>query len=680
MPGLSSKEYRLGTEWGQDYRTDIDGLRAIAVLAVVLYHAGLPGFSGGFVGVDIFFVISGYLITGVILKDACRNRFSLKDFYVRRIKRILPALFFVLLASSVIAYFTLIPSDLDQYGQSLLVTALFFANFKLNKDVNYFDGPAIEKPLLHTWSLSVEEQFYIFWPLVLAGLVRLAPARRLLPAIATLAALSLILAEARMPDHQKDAFYLPWCRAWELFAGAAIAASPPLFSPGLRASCASIAGLIGLIAAIALYDSSIRFPGLTAALPCAGAAILIAAGGPGNPVSRILSLEPVRFVGLISYSLYLIHWPLFSFAHMLAGGELTVEECFAILVAAFALAYLSWRFIETPFRKSRTTTFAILASTASATALCCAAGVIFWLNRGFPARVSPEVSTTQALAKEGYPGCRAAGVRVSEASLRCELGTNKGANYDFILWGDSHAVHFAPAIDILAKSSGLSGVLVSHWACPPFLDDSRKSESCSRFNNEVASWLTGNRIKFVILGGRWLNYSKAIKRDLARRDRVEPPAAISSTLAFAQKGNIGVVILDQVPDFPSNVSLCIARAIMHGQSQEKCIRQPKVRFLSRHKLLDDYFNFISSGNAVSIASAANALCDETECYAMHGKDILMGDGNHLTVKGALFVARFINIPVFIPANDHLPENGRQDSSIAIQKRDPFAAGKETWPQ
>ena len=337
-------------ELAAGYRPDIDGLRAIAVLSVVLYHASLPGFSGGFVGVDIFFVISGYLISELIWRDLGRGRFSLTDFYARRIRRIFPALCAVLAASAVAAYFLLIPSDLIAVGKSLKATVLFYSNFQLLKEVGYFDAPAMDKPLLHTWSLSVEEQFYAVWPLLLLAMARFLPARRVLAAVLILAAVSLLLAQLKLAQHPKDAFYVSYYRMWELMTGAALAIASPFVLKRRLAGSVAMAGLVAIAYSVFFYNSSTPFPDLTAMAPCFGAALVIAAGGSPNPVSAVVGFRPFRFIGLISYSLYLIHWPLLSFAHLYLNDVLDLPQRMVIVALSIVLAYLSWRFHETPFR------------------------------------------------------------------------------------------------------------------------------------------------------------------------------------------------------------------------------------------------------------------------------------------------------------------------------------------
>ena len=277
-------------------------------MAVVFYHAGIPGFTGGFVGVDVFFVISGYLITGIIWAGAQDGSFSLQEFYVRRIKRLFPALFAMLLVSSVAAFVLLIPADLEKFGTLLNSTILFYSNFQLVKLDNYFAAPAVENPLLHTWSLSVEEQFYAVWPVILLLLTRIAPAKRLPQIIVFLAAVSLVLAEARLPDYQKDAFYLPWCRGWEFFLGAGLALYTRVPRHSWISTGMGIARIAAIVAAVTIYDTSTRFPGWTALLPCGGAALIIFAA-KGENIRRprpLIRPPPARRAMLllsVSYSL-----------------------------------------------------------------------------------------------------------------------------------------------------------------------------------------------------------------------------------------------------------------------------------------------------------------------------------------------------------------------------------------
>jgi peptidoglycan/LPS O-acetylase OafA/YrhL len=502
------------------YRPDIDGLRAVAVLAVVFYHCGIPGFSGGFAGVDVFFVISGFLITGIVWSEIQDREFSLQDFYVRRIKRIFPALFAVLTVSSIAAFALLIPSDLVALGKSIKATVLFYSNFHLLKQSNYFAVPSSDNPLLHTWSLAVEEQFYAVWPLILLLLSRILSEKKLPYYIAGLGIVSLVLAEARMPNYQKDAFYFPWCRDWELLLGAVLAVSPAISRQRLLANGLGLAGAAAIALTVGLYDSSTHFPGLTALLPCVGAAAIIAAGSHANPVSRILSIEPIRRIGLISYSLYLIHWPIITFAHLYLNELLSLTVRLLAVAASVLLAYFSWRFIEIPCRKVQLAGWKVFAPAVAATAGLYLIGFTFYSAGGFPDRVPAGILQAQALSPDGHDEKYCRRVPMPEGSggdIACEFGERGGGPYDFVLWGDSHAHHFTPAIGTLAKARHLSGVLLYKAACHPFLDDPSTSRDCRKFNSATANWIAGHPIKLAILGGRRESHFKYLRRFAAQR-------------------------------------------------------------------------------------------------------------------------------------------------------------------
>ena len=466
------------------YRPDIDGLRAVAVLAVVFYHAGLPGFSGGFVGVDVFFVISGFLITQIIWAEMEGERFSLAGFYLRRIKRIFPALFVVLILCTAAAFILLVPADLVTFGGSLNASVLFYSNFYWIKHADYFAGPSIDNPLLHLWSLSVEEQFYAVWPLTLLLFSRFAPAKRLPYLILVLALASLVLAEARLPDHSKDAFYFPWCRMGELFLGALLAVSPIYLRAGPLPAVLGASGLAAIVLAVALFDTTTSFPGLNALLPCGGAALIIAAGSAPNPIARLLSFEPVRQTGLISYSLYLIHWPLFSFAHLYVNEPLPLRLSLLLVLVSFVLAYASWRFIETPLRKGQFSKVKVFGAAAAATSAIYLTGALFFWNNGFPSRAAERVLAAQPSEKQALTTnyCQRTLIAASKGGTACVLGQDRGEAYDFVLWGDSHAFHHVPAIATLAANRKLSGVLFSLNGCHPFLGERHNTRACRGFN------------------------------------------------------------------------------------------------------------------------------------------------------------------------------------------------------
>ncbi|MEL6748375.1 MAG: acyltransferase, partial [Pseudomonadota bacterium] len=358
------------------YRRDIDGLRAIAVLAVVIYHAGWTTMSGGFLGVDVFFVISGYLITGILINDWEKGRYSLLTFYERRIRRIFPALFAMLAATILAAMFILLPPDLERLGASVLATTAFVSNIFFWSETGYFATSADSKPLLHTWSLAVEEQFYIFFPLILIGALAFGKRRALaaaavkeggrpgLPTAITvmlvLSVVSLIVAEWTVHQAADTAFYWPHTRAWELLAGALIAmdAFKPLRTRQTREWVSGI-GFAMVIISLFAISSADTFPGLTAMPAVLGSALIIYAGHrqpehlpvqDRTLVQQFLGLSPMVGIGLISYSLYLWHWPILVFAAQMSFEPLTLLDRTMLVIASIVAAYLSWRFVEQPFR------------------------------------------------------------------------------------------------------------------------------------------------------------------------------------------------------------------------------------------------------------------------------------------------------------------------------------------
>ncbi len=343
-----------------NHRRDIDGLRALAVLPVILYHAGVEFFSGGFVGVDVFFVISGFLITGIIKSEVDAGRFSVINFYERRARRILPAFFMIVAVTAGVGWFTMLPEDYQGFAASAIASALFVSNmFFWAQADNYFDAPAETKPLLHTWSLAVEEQFYLIFPVaILVIMFFISRYRRkdamLVLIIAAATLLSFAVAVWATSHKPVAAFYWLPSRAWELMLGSLLALGA--VKPARRqwhAEAAAFIGVAFIVAAIFGYSRTTPFPGLSALLPTLGAAGILYAGldGRATVAGRGLSLLPFHFVGLISYSLYLWHWPLIVFNKIYFGEETSPAVVAGVILASFVLATLSWRYVEGPFRK-----------------------------------------------------------------------------------------------------------------------------------------------------------------------------------------------------------------------------------------------------------------------------------------------------------------------------------------
>ena len=444
------------------YRSEIDGLRAVAVVPVILYHAGSDLFSGGYVGVDVFFVISGYLITSILVEDLAAGRFSIARFYERRARRILPALFLVLLCTTALAWAWMVPSQLDSYARALVAVVLFVSNVHFWRAEDYFAPAAELNPLLHTWSLAVEEQFYIAFPIFLLLLWRFGR-RRMLPTIGALSLASLALAEWGWRNEPAASFFLLPTRAWELGAGALCAL---VLREGPVRGRPLLAGLgLGLIAvAVFAFDDETPFPSLYALAPVGGTALVILFARAGSPVARLLSLRAMVGIGLVSYSAYLWHQPLFALARVRSVAHPSPELMLGLVLATFALAYLSWRFVEQPFR-GRTpvlsTRPAVFAASGAAAAVFVGVGLYGQATAGrFDAwmAANPERAGVygMAMAADAIDGvyrddgaCQFNVPRLDAAvveRLRACRGTHGPG---IAVLGDSHGVDFFNGLDAL---------------------------------------------------------------------------------------------------------------------------------------------------------------------------------------------------------------------------------------
>ena len=334
-----------------DYRRDIDGLRAVAIVPVLLFHAGVPGFGGGYVGVDVFFVISGFLITQIIAREIDGGRFSILNFYERRARRIMPALMAMIAAVLIAACAVYLPGDLNAVPKAAAAATLFVSNLWYFATTGYFAGGAETKPLLHTWSLAVEEQYYIGFPVLLILVARFWPRGRT-AMVAAIALVSFGWAVATQGKGDGFAFYMLPPRAWELFAGSLLALGvvPHIRAQWLRELLA-LAGLAAIGFAIFAYDKTTVFPGVTALPPVLGSVAILHAGAQTR-VARMLGLSPFVGIGLISYSLYLWHWPVIVFAQYATDATLSGWGSVAAIAASVLLAVLSWRFVERPVPRS----------------------------------------------------------------------------------------------------------------------------------------------------------------------------------------------------------------------------------------------------------------------------------------------------------------------------------------
>ncbi len=430
------------------HRQEIDGLRAVAVVPVILFHAGFSIFSGGFIGVDIFFVISGYLITSIILAECNDGRFSVVRFYERRARRILPALAVVILACIPFAWMWMLPEQLKDFASSAVAVALFSSNILFWRQSGYFNPLAEQKPLLHTWSLAVEEQYYMLFPLFILLMWRFGR-RPLFSAIVLIAGVSLLLSEIGIRTVPTATFYLAPTRAWELLVGS-LCALAQFQRPQRTNNVLGLAGLGLIVYAIFCFDASTPFPSLYALVPVIGAALIILFAPQGTWVARLLSMRGFVGIGLISYSAYLWHQPLFAFARIHSLRQPSVLLMATLCALSLVLAYLSWRFVEQPFRRREGRLLAgapkVLTAAAIATGLMIAAGIGGYLARGFPKRMPATVLALSSADRDINPlseSCHYSEflhrVSVPDLPARLCITGNAEKPITVAILGDSHA-------------------------------------------------------------------------------------------------------------------------------------------------------------------------------------------------------------------------------------------------
>lgn len=640
------------------YRADIDGLRAAAVLPVVFYHAGIPGFPGGYVGVDVFFVISGFLITGIIWSEILTGNFSLANFYERRARRILPALFAVIAVSLFIGSLIFLPADFEKLSKSALAATFFISNGYFWHALDYFGTAADFRPLLHSWSLAIEEQFYIVFPLFLIIAARYRNGL-MLGSMAVLFVLSLagsIYAVDRAPQ---SAFYLSPARGWELLMGSflALGLGPQLRARWLREGVAA-AGLAMIALPIFVYSNETPFPGIAALPVCVGTACLIlSSSNEATLVGRALSLRPVVFVGLISYSLYLWHWPVLVFLRHYFGVK-HLEPSIAIfaICASFLAALLSWRYIERPFRQkgllSRRQVFSTVGYSTAVIALICGA---IWTLRGVPMRFDATVLVLAQGKKDVSPRRRECTYRLPDEGL-CKLGIEGDKPPTFLLWGDSHAIALMPAVDVAGRHARRSGIVAGANACPPLLGVQRihaDGRRCRNYNDAIIAMLKQDRMKIttVILAARWALWATGLRaqqeggQNTVLQDDQSTTAAISDNIDVFSRGlkrtvealnrlGLSVVIFGNIPEIGWNVPMTLTRAAVLGQSAPSPPSLNQV--LQRSAGADGVITNLTKTLDLRFVPISGILC-HSKCKVVDQGHPIYSDDDHLSLYGASMV-------------------------------------------
>lgn len=619
------------------HRADIDGLRALAVLAVIGFHLSPRWLPGGFAGVDTFFVISGFLITGLITRALDQREFRLAGFYHQRIKRLLPAYLLVAASTLAVASWLLIPDDYLFYTTSLAASWGFVSNvFFSMLSWGYFGQRTEEFPLLHTWSLSVEEQFYFCYPLLLM-LVYRHWRRHLDLALLLLALATLALSEAR--TGQVGSYFLLPYRAHELLLGALTARllqrRPP--AAGVAAQ-AALAGLALTLGSMLLLDRERPFPGLNSLYPCVGAALLLYGGARGNPVSALLGWRPLAGIGLMSYSLYLWHWPILSF---LRYRRIPLEAGVgaAALAAIFAVSWLSWRYVEAPLRRRREPlrTSALRYYVAPASFFL-AVGLYSYASDGAPRRFSPEAR--ELLASYSYErdlggacALRAGeyvGVTPAYLRGRCAFGSDGDARPEVLLFGDSHAQHFKPFVEQLARQAGLRAVFHVEGSCEPIdlAEPGRAPTTCQRRNADLLA--IAGQYRYVMLSGRWTY--KGDEALFARR-LLRVARAVDATGAT-------LVLFKDNPSTHTDLSRCILFKRRGWVGPERDCDFPWAEVLDAQGSMDRTIDALQAAMPqVRVIDSKRVLCDARRCLTSIGNTALYKDDNHLNTQAARLLAQ-----------------------------------------
>ncbi|NLS06768.1 acyltransferase [Rhizobium sp. P32RR-XVIII] len=631
---------------------------AQSALAVVLYHAGVGGFAGGYVGVDAFFVLSGYFMATMILRDLSQGTFSIVDFYVRRMRRILPALFVMVAAISALSFWLFMPEELTYYARSARATALFYSNIQFERESGYFDLAAKTKPLLHTWSLSVEEQFYLILPLGLTLLFRIRKGL-ILPALVLALTASLVWSQLEVQVDQTKAFYLLPFRFWELILGSLIAVYKPALNPAV-AEVMPCLGIAGLLFSAMAYSETTAFPGLTALVPCLSAAAIVAFGHQSKMAKALLGNAPMAFIGGISYSIYLWHWPIIIFLPYFYEPASTGTAVGLVIVLSLLFGLVSWRFVELPFRfgslavKKPKYAFVILTAVV---AFFVSVNAFIISKDGLPQRLKGEASRLYTAKHDGSrflePGCFAdpdgrglLAVDVQGGKI-CRMGAPT-ARPEFILWGDSHAAAIAPGLDIAASRAGISGVFVGSAGCPPFASGGLirpdRVGRCDGFNKAVQAFVKESGIGHVLLAAYWRKYLP--KSDLPNQSvQSEPPATSASNesaepvkarlldhIRELQAIGAEVSLIMDVPEMGYAVPEHLARLSMLGKTPQLEIPRGSVdaRQAVARRLLDE----VAKELDVNVIDPLPSLCDDHSCNATAGGIVRYKDGDHLSASGA----------------------------------------------
>lgn len=614
------------------YRPELDGLRAIAIIPVILFHFGATWLPGGFLGVDIFFVISGYLITSIISKEIEDERFTLAIFYERRIKRIIPTLLVVLAVTYTVAALTVSPFKLKDLSQEIVAAATFLSNMYYAITVDYFSSKAEETFLLHTWSLAVEEQFYILFPLLL--MMNKAKNSRLLIFV-VLTVLSFFLAVTLSYSDKDFNFYFIGTRAWELLIGALVALNYSQLSQVSIAirNTISVLGFLVLLISFFIFTKELQHPGFWTIFPVSSVALIIAFADK-TMMAKMLSWKVLRGVGLISYSLYLWHQPVLAFILIKYGME---HSALAGMIAAFAtliLSLITYYYVEKPFRRIRiSNTVTLFVVTAGMLTIVSVVGLLGHINNGWPNRFSEKLNFNSMTISPKRYECHTSGANFLPPSQGCILGRSKKPT--FAVFGDSHGVELSFA---LAKSEiGFKGVKqLTFSACAPLIHDNNKTLGCSNWLRQSLVYISSEKsIQTVFLVFRLpyhiSTYSKEINKVSAFLEDYK--RLIAQLLASGKE----VVLVYPVPELPLSAEKLIVPFSIFSDIPNVVYGETNAEYWNRNAKIVEQLNIIVDeldNGRLFLLNPYDAFCDMSNCKAMKNGKAFYFDDNHLSLGGA----------------------------------------------
>lgn len=637
------------------YRPEVDGLRSVAVIPVLFFHAGIFGFSGGFIGVDVFFVISGFLITGIIAKEISEGRFSIVDFYERRARRLMPALTVVLAVTTVAALLLMPPGFLKSYAQSLVAATLFLSNVFFYLTSGYFDTASEEKPLLHTWSLAIEEQFYVFFPILLLLLWRLGLLR--VRVILCLLFVASLAAAEYLSDKSPNAnFFLITTRAWELLAGSLVALLPVyregLFNiSGRLASGLAALGLAVIVGSFFVVDGTTPAPGLWTLPPVLGTAMLLYFARPENLAGKVLCIRPMVWIGLLSYPLYLWHQPVFALLRLRSVQEYSPLIWVAVILACIALSEITRRYIEAPIRyKTLLPGRRVLLATGAMMAFFVALGVLGHLSKGLPQRYSDEVVQIPRDNSPKRKACHTSGRNYLSPEESC---TYSGENVSWAVFGNSHAVELAYALADRLEPRGEGLLHLSFSGCMPLMLNELEAPGCREWLQESQDYLVSQpSIRNVVLSFRHPVFlsdetlQKAHGLVGSGRNRYQMKdaywqafARVAASLKAAGKE---VTVVAPYPELPGHVGkILYPISVLQTAPMVDPIKSVSMtRYQRRNQFFLAQLERAEAAGQFSLLKPTDALCDGDFCPSMKGAYPLYFDDNHLSVEGAKYLVDY----------------------------------------